>query len=145
MMKLPKLASIALWHRSSTIANFVQNTTSHEVHMTRNAEDCTSRSAALVNLTVVNTQIVLGNPLSRENSSIVFQLRNPATGVEGECAAHGPALTPNGVGSDPYIWYNCFVESRNPSITKMFQYDSVINQLSVNETWICDDNTADNM
>lgn len=104
-----------------------------------NGEDCISKAYALHNLTALGTQVVLdsGNP---ENNEVVFQLFNPITGVSGECAAHGASLAQHKATGDPESWYNCFVESRDPSITVQFQFDSVLSQLIVNETWACERN-----
>jgi hypothetical protein len=71
---------------------------------------------------------------------IYFQLGNPALGVDGQCSAHGPTLAPSGIANalyDPNKWYNCFMETRDPSIDAIFRFDSAQNQLTVNETWSC--------
>lgn len=102
--------------------------------------DCMTRSLALQNLTVQHTRIIEGNGTDGEDSSVVFQLQNSAIGIEGECAAHGAALAVNGTDTNPYMVYDCFMESRDPTnVSAMFQYDVMQNKLTINETWVCDD------
>ncbi|KAK3934007.1 hypothetical protein QBC46DRAFT_325764 [Diplogelasinospora grovesii] len=108
-------------------------------------EGCYNKSIALTNLTIYAAEVILGDPLKGENSSIAFQLFNTALGADGtdaQCSAHTAALTPQGTQSDPYVWYGCFVESRDTSanISARFRYDGTIDQLTVNETWTCYDN-----
>lgn len=99
------------------------------------AEDCTAESRELHNMTTYQIQISYSNS-SHEDNSVVFQLYNPAIGVDAQCAAYGPTL---GVGdSRSDTWYPCFVESRDPRISAAFKYDFVANQVTVNETWVCD-------
>jgi hypothetical protein len=104
-------------------------------------DDCQVESQERQNFTVMYMDIIKGGPLDGPDSSIYFQLHNSMTGVDAQCSAHGPSLTPNGGGrSDPYnpdAWYNCFVESTHANITATFQYDSVLDILTINETWPC--------
>ncbi|KAK3317061.1 hypothetical protein B0H66DRAFT_626824 [Apodospora peruviana] len=100
---------------------------------------CLSKSLLLTNLTIYAAQVFKGSPFQAENSSVSFQLFNAATNTDAQCSAYSIALTPNAVGSDPYQWYNCFMESRDPRMTARFQYDATLNHLTVNERWVCDD------
>ncbi|OIW32038.1 hypothetical protein CONLIGDRAFT_712446 [Coniochaeta ligniaria NRRL 30616] len=115
-------------------------------HMTLPAfqddDECVSKSFALRNLTALAPQVVIdeSNP---DNNAVVFQLFNPITKVSGECAAHGATLAPDKATGNPELWYNCFVESRDPSITVQFQFDSASYQLTVNETWLCEEDEVD--
>jgi hypothetical protein len=101
------------------------------------SETCPEMSLAMRNMTLMQIDILNDSRLDGD-SSIAFQLYNPATAVETECSAHGPTLLPDGAGGDSNTWYDCFVESRNPNIRAAFQYDAALNRLTVNETWICD-------
>jgi len=110
--------------------------------------DCLTRSLALTSLAISSASITRGNPLSLANSSISFELYNGALDRSARCAAFGPALTPNGVGADPYLWYDCSMIDPAPGepqgggpgdVTARFRYDAVINHLTVNETWGCVD------
>jgi hypothetical protein len=105
-------------------------------------DDCISRSFAIRNLTALAPQIVTDRA-DPSNNAVVFQLYNPITSVSGECAAHGASLAPDTATSEPEEWYSCFVESRDPSISVQFQYDSATSQLTVNETWICEEDEVD--
>lgn len=99
------------------------------------SEDCAAASTALHNLTTYQIQISYSNS-STEDNSVVFQLYNPVIGVDAQCAAYGPAL---GVGdSRNDTWYRCFIESLDTRISASFKYDFVLNQVTVNETWVCD-------
>ncbi|KAH8908295.1 hypothetical protein BR93DRAFT_935982 [Coniochaeta sp. PMI_546] len=100
---------------------------------------CTSESLHLGNLTISNTTIYGGSPLQGQNTSISFHIINSATGIDSLCAAQGVALTPNGIGSDPYIWYDCTNVNANQTTKASFQYNAQINELTFNETWICYD------
>jgi hypothetical protein len=108
----------------------------------RRSEECVTKALALRNLTALAPQIVLDSAIP-ENNAVVFQLFNPVTQVSGECAAHGDTLSPDALTGRPDIWYNCFVESRDPTITVEFQFDSSLNRLTVNETWTCADDEDD--
>jgi len=77
------------------------------------------------------------------NSYIAFELHNSAIGVDAECSGHGAALVSGISESDPDQWYFCFVESRDPSISASFKYDSSLNMLTVNETWTDSSSTDD--
>ncbi|MDB5911140.1 MAG: hypothetical protein JWP34_5257 [Massilia sp.] len=107
-----------------------------------NDKECVSKSFAIHNLTAVAPQVVIDSS-SPDNNAVVFRLFNPITEVSGECAAHGVTLAPDNVTGNPGLWYNCFVESRDPSITVQFQYDSALDQLTVNETWVCEEDEDD--
>lgn len=107
-----------------------------------NDDECVSKAYALHNLTALAPQVVLDRS-SPENDAVVFQLFNPVTGVSGECAAHGATLAPDKVTGNSELWYDCFVESRDPSITVQFQFDSALSQLTVNETWMCEEDELD--
>jgi len=80
-----------------------------------------------------------GSPFNSENSSVSFQLFNTATNIDAQCSAYSIALTPNAIGSDPYQWYNCFMEARDPRMAAKFRYDATLNHLTVDETWVCAD------
>lgn len=99
-------------------------------------QECMARSLSLQNLTAIRPEIVIdsSNPA---NNAVVFQLYNPATGVSGECAAHGATLSPDPAVGKPELWYGCFVESRDATISAGFRFDSPGNQLTVKETWTC--------
>lgn len=99
-------------------------------------------SYAVHNLTALAPEVIIDSS-APANNAVVFQLFNPITGVSGECAAHGATLAPDKAVGKPATWYNCFVESRNSSITAQFQFDSVLNQLTVNETWTCGEDEED--
>lgn len=102
----------------------------------RSDNECVSDSFAVHNLTALAPEVIIDSS-KPDNNAAIFQLFNPVTQVSGECAAHGATLAPDKALGEPEIWYNCFVESRDPSITAHFQFDSVLNQLTVNETWTC--------
>ncbi|KAJ9160937.1 hypothetical protein NKR19_g2785 [Coniochaeta hoffmannii] len=104
----------------------------------QNDDECVTRSFAIHNLTALSPQVVIDSS-DPNNNAVVFQLFNPITAVSGECAAHGAILAPDRETGDTDVWYSCFVESRDPSIAVQFQYDSAVNQLTVNETWICEE------
>jgi hypothetical protein len=90
----------------------------------------------------VSPQVIIDSA-TPDNNAVVFRLFNSITAVSGECAAHGSALSPNNATGIPEKWYNCFVESRDPSIVVQFQYDSASNGLTVNETWTCEEDEED--
>lgn len=99
------------------------------------AEDCTADSLALKNMTTYQIQIVYTDSPTDDNS-VVFQLYNPVIGVDAQCAAYGPGLGVGDTRND--TWYGCFIESRDTRISASFAYDFVLNQVTVNETWVCD-------
>ncbi|KAH8899984.1 hypothetical protein GQ53DRAFT_758113 [Thozetella sp. PMI_491] len=110
--------------------------------------NCLENSGRVNNLTLIYTRTLDGGPAGGEDSMIYFQLGNPALGVDAQCSAHGPTLAPSGTDNtlfDPGKWYNCFVESRDPSIDAVFRFDSVQTRLTVNETWACQDEKTDTM
>lgn len=100
--------------------------------------DCIAQSSALKNLTITWAAIFKGSPFAREPSSVSFQLFNTAIRIDAQCSAYDIALTPNAVGSDPYKWYDCFMESRDPRMSARFRYDATLNHLTVDERWVCD-------
>lgn len=104
----------------------------------RQTTDCITQSSGLQNLTITSLAIFKGSPFAREPSSISFQLFNIAIQIDAQCSAYDVALTPNAVGADPYKWYDCFMESRDPRMSARFQYDATLNHLTVDEQWVCD-------
>lgn len=110
-----------------------------EIQQSAGEMGCTAQSLHLGNLTISNTMIYGGSPLQGQNTSISFHIINWATGINSTCAADGVALTPNGIGSDPYIWYDCANVNSNQTTKASFQYNAQINELTFNETWICYD------
>ena len=107
--------------------------------------DCLERSTQVKTLSLIYTQVINGGHDDGPDSMIYFELQNPSIGVDAQCSAHGPTLAPNEIGNtlyDPTKWYNCFVESRDPSIGAVFQFDSARKLLSVNETWSCQNETS---
>ncbi|KAB5532672.1 hypothetical protein GE09DRAFT_1145469 [Coniochaeta sp. 2T2.1] len=115
---------------------------SHVASPSQSDDECVTKSFATHNLTALAPQVVLDSRIP-DNNAVVFQLFNPITEVSGECAAHGATLAPDKETGEPELWYNCFVESRDPSITAQFQFDSALSQLTVNETWICEEDEVD--
>jgi hypothetical protein len=104
----------------------------------KQGSNCTQKSSLLRYLTVSQSKIVNGNPLVGENSSITFLLENTATGVKLNCSGAGPELTPDGIGSDPYKWWDCAPRTNDVvNTTARFQYNLIIEELTVNETWAC--------
>ncbi|KAK3317298.1 hypothetical protein B0T19DRAFT_468887 [Cercophora scortea] len=103
----------------------------------RDSDSCYAKSLALTNFTIYAAQVLKGSPFKQENSSISFQLFNTATDTDAQCSAHSAALTPNSNSADPYIWYGCFMESRDPSMAAKFRYDATLNFVTINETWTC--------
>lgn len=106
------------------------------------SDNCLGNSLALQTLTVFQGSVTGASPASENDTAVVFQLLNPALDVDAQCAAHSTALTPNGRHRDPSVWYNCFVESRDTTISAKFQFDTVANKLTVNETWECTNATT---
>jgi hypothetical protein len=100
---------------------------------------CTSDSLALKSLTVSQGEILSGNPLRGQNSSLTFQFTNPATGNIANCSAAGPQITPNGIGSDPTIWYDCVNGATSSTTRTSFQFEPTLVQLTINQTWSCTD------
>ncbi|KAK0724988.1 hypothetical protein B0H67DRAFT_641460 [Lasiosphaeris hirsuta] len=109
------------------------------------ANDCAASSLTLQTLTLTTTQITRGSPFQKENTTVAFHLANPATGGAARCAASSAALTPNGVASDPYQWYECATEDVGtaeaaplvaPTRTA-FQYDGTLHFLTINSSWVC--------
>jgi len=111
-------------------------------HVASPDDECVSKSFSIHKLTALAPEILL-DTASPDNNAVVFQLFNPITRVSGECTAHGTTLAPDKDTGRPELWYDCFVESRDPSITVQFQYDSALDQLTVNETWICEEDEVD--
>jgi hypothetical protein len=103
------------------------------------SEDCVTASLALPTLRVCQAHIVINNGLNQDESSVVFQLYNTAIGIDAQCAAHGATLSPSANGSDPSMWYDCFMESRDPRMAASFQFNAGSHTVTVNETWTCDD------
>ncbi|KAK3689040.1 hypothetical protein B0T22DRAFT_513101 [Podospora appendiculata] len=103
----------------------------------RDSDNCYAKSLALTNFTIYAAQVLKGSPFKQENSSIAFQLFNTATNTDAQCSAYSAALTPNSNSADPYIWYGCFMESRDPSMAAKFRYDATLNYVTINETWTC--------
>ncbi|KAK3313202.1 hypothetical protein B0H66DRAFT_388091 [Apodospora peruviana] len=103
-------------------------------------EDC-SASRAKTNLQVSSAYTNRGSPFQAYNSTISFILYNEAAHARGNCSAFGDALTPNGVGWDPYLWYDCTLQSEGKNttanVTTKFQYNSVLNEITLNQTWYC--------
>ncbi|KAK3346542.1 hypothetical protein B0T25DRAFT_280266 [Lasiosphaeria hispida] len=107
--------------------------------------DCATSSLALKTLTLTTTQITRGSPFQNENTTVAFHLANPATGAAARCAASSTALTPNGLASDPYRWYECATEGAGTAeaATQVaatgtrFQYDGTLHFLTVNSSWVC--------
>ena len=98
-------------------------------------ESCVTKSLALRNMTTYQIQLSYSNSSTEENS-VVFQLYNPAIQVDAQCTAYGPSV---GVGNDSrQTWHPCFVESIDERIHAAFKYDFLLNQVTVNETWVCD-------
>lgn len=104
---------------------------------------CKSLSLLLRTLKVTNTTVYGGNPLRGQNTSITFALHNSATGATVSCAAENAALTPNGLASDPYLWYDCSAAEASPSTKSAFQYDAMLSMLSINQTWTCNDKSSE--
>ncbi len=107
--------------------------------------DCLPRSARVTKLAFIDAQFIDGGPGGGQDSMIYFQLNNPTLDVQAQCSAHGPSLGPKDMGNrlyDPAKWYNCFMESRDPTIGAVFQFDSSVNRLTVNETWSCQNETT---
>jgi hypothetical protein len=100
---------------------------------------CTGQSFLLRALTVSKSTFFNGNALNSQTSNISFSLANKATGTKVACAAESIALTGSAVGADPYAWYECGSDASNPTTKSKFQFDSMIMQLTVNQTWACAD------
>lgn len=98
-------------------------------------QDCVAASLALRDMITYQIQISYSDS-SKADNSVVFQLYNPVIAVDAQCAAYGPNL---GVGdARNYTWYGCFMESLDTRISASFKYDFVVNEVTVNETWVCD-------
>ncbi|KAK5662682.1 hypothetical protein OQA88_8598 [Cercophora sp. LCS_1] len=107
--------------------------------------DCLTKSLALKKVTLANAEIIRGSPFNKENTTVSFTVSNPLTGATTRCNASDVALTPNGIGSDPYKWYACLTEPEGPEGSghkSRFQYDATLNFLTVEESWGCDDTAA---
>ncbi len=104
------------------------------------SSECLAKAHALTTVTITNTEIIRGSPFNRENTTVSFNVANPATGVSAKCAASSVAMTPNGIGSDPYQWYDCEVaeEGKELNLKAKFQYDATLNFLTVRGSWVCD-------
>lgn len=112
--------------------------------------NCTSRSAAIHNLTVYGTEI-LYTPVAAapgDNStgadidtstSFEFQLYNAVLGVDAQCSTH---VNQTDDASASTTWHPCFVESRDTRIAAAFRFYLGEHTLTVNETWVCDDNSG---
>jgi len=118
-------------------------------------DDCLDKSLALKSVTITNTTIDRGSPFNRENTTVTFRVANAATGVSATCNASDVAMTPNGIGSDPYKWYDCVLDAhdddgddettsdpekekeRGIRLVAKFQYDATLNFLTVSQTWVC--------
>lgn len=113
-----------------------------------NVSNCTSRSAAIHNLTIYGAEILyttlpagtslanLTNNTSPDTAtSFEFQMYNAVLDVDAQCSAHVP-FDPDGSGAA--VWHTCFVESRDMRITAAFRFDLRRHELAINETWICD-------
>lgn len=106
--------------------------------------DCLAKARALKTVTITNTVIDRGSPFNRENTTVTFHVANAAAGVSATCSASDVALTPNGIGSNPYKWYDCALDAAaggtpDPrlGLVAKFQYDATLNFLTVNQTWVC--------
>ncbi|KAK3386129.1 hypothetical protein B0H63DRAFT_523447 [Podospora didyma] len=107
-------------------------------------EACLNSSLSLTNLTITDAAIIMGNPMEHQNTSVTFNAYNTAAGVDAKCSASNVALTPQATGSDPYQWYDCAItSSKSPNATLKFRYDGTLQHLTVNETWVCQDEAAD--
>jgi hypothetical protein len=102
-------------------------------------DTCAVDSKALKTLTVTALDFFNGNPLQAQSSSssLTLSVRNPITSDLANCSAAGVALTPQAIGSDPYIWYQCKVDASEAQLTASIQFNALINEVSVNETWVC--------
>ena len=109
----------------------------------RRDETCTSRALALQDLIVLNARVQMGSAVRNQNTSVTFQIENPATGLQANCSAIGQALTANGEGGDPFKWYDCSLGKNSINMTASFQYNAVISDLTLRETWRCSDKLAE--
>ncbi|CAK7236326.1 hypothetical protein SCUCBS95973_009570 [Sporothrix curviconia] len=121
-----------------------------------NVTNCSSRSAAIRNLTVYGTEILYTPPRPAGNGTVVvaaaanattgittstsfeFQLYNGVLDVDAQCSTHVPQQN----SSSRPAWHDCFVESRDTRITAAFQFDLAQHTLTIHETWVCDDGEA---
>lgn len=107
--------------------------------------NCTALSAAIHNLTVYGAEI-LYTPANTTGTStdidtgldtttsFEFQLYNAILGVDAQCSTHVNQTY------DSSEWHSCFVESRDSRIAAAFRFDLGRHTVTINETWVCDDN-----
>ncbi len=108
-------------------------------------DDCMPNSMTLKSLTVTRGQVNGASPATGDDSSVSFELQNQAINLTVTCSAKSQALTPGGSRNDPYKWYPCSAPEGALNVAAAFQYDSVVNWVTVNETWICSDAAADHV
>ena len=150
---LPLLPILSLLH--STTASALPHPQSQSPHQQRQQDPstCLAKSLSLKTLKIANTYIDRGSPFNRENTTVSFTVANPAVGTTATCSASAIALTPNGIGSDPYVYYPCTVgvvdggenglgglggvTGVTGAITARFQYDATLNFLTVDQSWGC--------
>lgn len=124
--------------------------------------DCTSGSLALRTVAIRNVRVLVdmtspsdGPAAFNYSTSVVFQLFNPATEIEAQCAGYFSSSNPLQPGSSSTSqlaaaqsqaeaaaaveWHDCFLETRLPGRTAAFQFDGRDggNVLGVNVTWEC--------
>ncbi|KAL1850222.1 hypothetical protein VTK73DRAFT_9697 [Phialemonium thermophilum] len=110
-----------------------------------NDDNCTAASLALHHMTTYQVILAYTNSSTCDNT-VVFQLYNPAISVDAQCAAYGPTVgvSPTNRSSSSSSlagdgWHSCFVESRDPRVAASFRFDFARREVTVNETWVCDD------
>ena len=97
------------------------------------------------NVTAMNIRVIVASAAiqgGEPESSIIFQLHDPALDIDAYCTGYGRELTPNGRAVDPGKWYLCFTEDRSLDLVASFQYDSAKSRLTVMETLTCGDDTS---
>jgi hypothetical protein len=99
---------------------------------------CLDQSLALKTVTITNAYINRGSPFQQETTTVSLTVSTPALGITAKCNATSIALTPNGIGSDPYVWYPCEVGQNEVEATVRFQYDATLNFLTVEGRWVCE-------
>ncbi|KAL1900124.1 hypothetical protein Sste5346_002432 [Sporothrix stenoceras] len=104
------------------------------------AANCSTKSAAAHNLTVYGAEILYTPANATVNTtgldtttSFEFQLFNAVLGVDAQCSTH-VSQTYNS-----NEWHTCFVESRDTRIAAAFRFDLGRQAVTINETWVCDD------
>ncbi len=130
------MAAAALSLPKSTLSSPRQSNTAVNVD-----ESCVANALALNNFVVRNGRVQMGSTVKNQNTTVAFQVDNPATGLRANCSAYGPALTVNGLGGNPFQWYDCSFEPNNLNMTASFQFNGVISDLTLRETWLCIDDS----